>query len=58
MASLAVFAVVERALVDVHADEAVGQRGVEVAGELHGVGERLFAVVECVAGCCRAERWW
>src|ERR1700747_2149745 len=36
--------VVERALVDVHSDEAVGKRGIEVAGKLHGIGEGLFAV--------------
>ena len=44
----AVLAVVERALVDVHADEAVGEGGIEVASKLHGVGEGLFAVVEGV----------
>ncbi len=44
----AIGAVVERALVDVHADEAVGEGGVEVAGELHGVGKGLFAMVESV----------
>ena len=44
----AVFAVVERALVDVHADEVVGERGVEIAGELHGVGEGFFAMIERV----------
>ena len=44
----AVFAVVQGALVDVHADKLVGERGVEVAGELHGVGERLLAVGEGV----------
>src|SRR5260370_41948241 len=44
----AVWTVVERALVDVHSDEAVGQRRVEVASELHGVGQGLFAVVEGV----------
>ena len=44
----AVWAVVECALVDVHADKAVGERGVEVARELHRVLERLFAMVEGV----------
>src|SRR5208337_307331 len=44
----AVGSVVEGAFVDVHADEAVGQAGVEVAGKLHGVFEGLFAVVEGV----------
>jgi hypothetical protein len=44
----AVGAVVEGAVVHIHADEAVGQAGVEVAGKLHGVFEGLFAVVEGV----------
>ena len=44
----AVFTVVQGAVVDVHADELVGERGVEVASKLHGVGERLVAVVEGV----------
>ena len=44
----AVGAVVERALVDVHSDEAVGEGGVEVTGKLHGVRQGLFAVVERV----------
>jgi len=41
-------AVVEGAVVDVHADEAIGQASVQVAGKLHGVFEGLFAVVEGV----------
>src|SRR5947207_760608 len=41
--------VVERELVDPHRDEAVGQLRVHVAGELHGVGERVAPVVERVA---------
>src|ERR1035437_1062585 len=44
----AVGAVVEGAVVDVHADEAVGQPGVEVAGKLHGVFQGLLTVVEGV----------
>src|SRR6202022_3554642 len=44
----AVGAVVECALVDVHSDEAIGQGRVEVAGKLHGVGQGLFTVVQCV----------
>ena len=44
----AVFAVVQCALVDVHADEAVGQSRVEIASELHGVVEGGFAVIEGV----------
>ena len=42
----AIGAVVEGALIDVHADKAVGQAGVEVTGELHGVFQRLLAVIE------------
>ena len=41
-------AVIEGALVDVHTDEFVREWGVEVASELHGVGERFFAMVERV----------
>ena len=44
----AVGAVVEGALVYVHADETVSQAGVEVAGELHGVFEGFFAVIKGV----------
>src|ERR1019366_756442 len=33
-------------LVDVHPYELVGERRLEIAGELHGVGERLLAVIE------------
>jgi hypothetical protein len=44
----AVSSVVERTLVDVHADEAVGEGGIEVASELHCVREGLFAVVKRV----------
>ena len=43
---LPIWSVVKGALVDVHSDEAIGQGGVEIAGELHGVVEALFAVVE------------
>ena len=41
----AIVAVVQGALVDVHADEAVGEVGIEVAGELHGIFQRGLAVV-------------
>ena len=44
----AVISEVEGALVDVHSDEAIGHVGVEIAGELHGVGERFVAVIEGV----------
>ena len=44
----AVWAVVERAVVDVHSDEAVGKGGIEVASKLHSISEGLFAVVEGV----------
>ena len=39
-------AVVEGEVVDVHADELVGLRAGQVAGELHGVSQRRVAVVE------------
>src|ERR1044071_102767 len=42
----AALGVVERELVDPHPDEAVGQLRVHVARELHGVRERVAAVVE------------
>src|SRR5208282_2624846 len=44
----AVVAVVERAFVDVHADEFVGELGIEIAGKLHGIGERFFAMIDGV----------
>src|ERR1700755_2477827 len=44
----AVWTVIERALVDVHSDEAVGKGGIEVASKLHSISEGLFAVVEGV----------
>src|SRR5215469_13202516 len=40
--------VVEAPFVDVHADELVGRRGIEVTGELHRVGQRFFAVLQTV----------
>src|SRR5271170_5696327 len=42
-------AVIERPAVHVHADELVGELGVHVAGELHGVLESRFAVPERIA---------
>src|SRR6266567_4918174 len=44
----AVIAVVEGTLVDVHADEFVGKLRVEIAGELHGIGQRFFAMIDGV----------
>jgi len=44
----AVVAVIDGAVIDVHADEAVGHGGVKVAGKLHGVFEGLLAVIESV----------
>ena len=44
----AVRAIVQRALIHVHAYEAAGQAGVEIARKLHGVFECLFAVVQGV----------
>jgi hypothetical protein len=44
----AAVAIVERPLVDVHADEAVGEVGLHAAGPLEGEADGLFAVVEGV----------
>src|SRR5258708_2562030 len=39
----AVVPIVEGALVDVHANEFVGELGIEIASKLHRIGERLLA---------------
>src|SRR5437667_9158049 len=44
----AIRSVVESTLVHVHANKLVGQLGIEVAGELHGVGESFITMVESV----------
>ena len=44
----AIRTIIQRALVDVHSDEFVGRGGIEVAGELHGIGKRFLAVFEAV----------
>src|SRR3954462_12192612 len=44
----AVFAIVERAPVHVHANEAVGELMVEIARELHSILERLLAMIQRV----------
>src|SRR5215469_5294500 len=41
-------AIVERALVHIHADELVGRWQVEIARKLHGISERFFAMIEAV----------
>src|SRR4051812_29466917 len=51
----AVFAVIERALVHVHADELVSQLRLEVACELHGVLQSLRTMIERVLNA-RAQR--
>src|SRR5689334_24640881 len=43
---LAFFAVAEGPLVDIHADKLIGEIGFHVAGELHGVFQGIFAVLE------------
>src|SRR3954464_8079356 len=40
--------VVQRAFVHVHPDELIGQLRIDVARELHGVGQGLFTMVERV----------
>src|SRR5207249_11403732 len=37
-------AVIEREVVDVHADETIRERSLQAAAEVHGVGDRLLAV--------------
>src|SRR5262249_9798416 len=49
----AVVAVVERALVYIHADELVGHAAVEITRKLHGVTERVLAMVESVLNAFR-----
>src|SRR3974390_25803 len=44
----AVLTVIQGPLVDVHSDELVGLLYVQIAGELHGILQRFFAVVESV----------
>src|SRR5580765_5414669 len=44
----AVGSVVEGAFVHVHADECIGGLRVEIAGELHGISQRFFAVIEAI----------
>src|SRR5690349_24964561 len=44
----AILAVIECALVYIHADEPVGGRRVEVAGKLHGIGKSFFAMLQRV----------
>ena len=54
----AIGSIVEGALVYVHADEPVGQLGVEIAGELHGVGQRFVAMIEGILNAlfdCRSD---
>ena len=41
-------AIVQGALVDVHADKLVGELGIDIARELHGVGQGFVAMVERV----------
>src|SRR5260370_36918437 len=44
----ALFAVAQSPFVHVHADKLVGQFGVHVAGELHGIVQSFFAVLYAV----------
>src|ERR1700761_1186747 len=43
-----VHALVQRAVIHIHADELVGQCWIQVARELHGILQRRFAMVERV----------
>src|SRR6266404_8061701 len=40
-----VISIVERTFVYVHADKLIGELGIEIAGKLHGVAERFFAMI-------------
>src|SRR5260370_38689692 len=44
----ALFAVAQSPFVHVHADKLVGQSGVHVAGELHGIVQSFFALLSAV----------
>src|SRR6266852_8385011 len=44
----AVVPVVEGTFVDVHANKLIGELGIEIAGELHGVAERFFTMIDGV----------
>src|ERR1700723_1752373 len=44
----AVVAVIQRALIHVHADKLIRELGIEIARKLHGVSERLFAMADGV----------
>ena len=52
----AILAVIERALVDVHADELVGHLRIEIAGKLHGVLQRFLAIVQSVLNAVAQSR--
>ena len=43
-----VIAIIQGTLVDIHANEFIGLLGVEVAGELHGVSQSFFAMIDAV----------
>ena len=42
----AAFAVIEREVVHPHRDKAIGERRIHLAGELHGVLQGVFAIIE------------
>src|ERR1700720_2082646 len=44
----AVLAIVEGALVNVHADKFIRELSIEIAGELHSIAERFFAMIDGV----------
>src|SRR6266403_5031126 len=44
----AVVSVIQSTFVDVHTDKLIGKLGIEIAGELHGVTERFFAMIDGV----------
>src|SRR6266481_3840352 len=44
----AVVSVIQSTFVDVHADKLIGELSIKIAGKLHGVAERFFAMINGV----------
>src|ERR1700686_3780008 len=44
----AVVSVIQSTFIDVHTDKLIGKLGIEIAGKLHRVAERLFAMINGV----------
>ena len=44
----AIRSIIQSSLVHIHANEFVGKLRIEIAGELHGIGERFLSMVESI----------